>query len=95
MSENEFSKAFALVRENSKRLKACHTHHFPERMHKLGERLRCSRCGGDMHASDVLVYIKGYQDAVRDMSGEEAAAIVPDQIWPHWNSPLDGYSKNK
>lgn len=88
MSENLFAKTFAEVRANSKRLSECKRHHFPERLEKLGQRMRCSQCGGEMTATDVLVYIKGYQAAVRDMVGEEAAATVPGEIWPHYNSPM-------
>lgn len=63
----------AEVRANRARLEGCKRHRFePPALVKLGLKLTCSACGGEMHLTDISYYIAGY----------EAAGGLADDVWP-------------
>jgi hypothetical protein len=60
------------VKANLRKLSACPKHKFPGGKVRVGERVRCENCGGEMGLSNIGSYIAGY----------EAAGMPADDIWP-------------
>lgn len=68
----DFKKLAAMVIENRRKLKACPKHFFPVGKRKLGEKMVCQRCGGEMPFGEAMAYIDGYAVDGRN----------PADIWP-------------
>lgn len=69
---------WAEVRANRAKLNSCDRHRFdPPADRKLGDRLTCTRCFGEMSATDAVMYCRGYAAAGRD----------PHDIWPELEKP--------
>lgn len=62
----------AEVQENRRRVDGGPRHRFEPIKVKLGQRVRCGECGGEMRLPELGSYIAGY----------EAAGGNADDIWP-------------
>lgn len=60
------------VKANSAKLRACPRHRFPGGDVKIGQKLTCLACGGEMGIPSIADYVRGY----------EAAGGSADDIWP-------------
>lgn len=65
----------AKVQANSARLEGCKRHRFDYSTVKLGQRLKCTHCGGELQLTDAGTYVKGYI----------AAGGNAEDVWPGWN----------
>jgi hypothetical protein len=52
--------AVVYVRENAEKLRECRRHHFADVPPALGERWRCTECGGTLQITEVMSYCAGY-----------------------------------
>jgi hypothetical protein len=59
----EAGAILARVRENRRRLDGCARHHFTATAVRIGERLKCVHCGGELHLTDIGSYLAGYKAA--------------------------------
>jgi hypothetical protein len=64
----------AKVQSNRQTLEACPLHKFSATEVRIGQKLTCDACGGELSLTDIGNYIRGYQAA-----GKAAA-----DIWPAW-----------
>lgn len=69
--------AFAQVKANNRKLHACPAHKFDPSGYRMGMKLTCQNCDGEMRAPDIMNYARGYQ----------AAGGNPDLIWPGLLTP--------
>lgn len=65
------------VKENRSKLRACERHliDVPTSPVRLGQRVTCVRCGGNMGLAELGYYIQGY----------EAAGKSANDIWPGYS----------
>jgi len=64
------------VKENHRKLNACVKHRFPGgRIAKIGDKVTCLECGGQMGLVNICEYIAGYV----------AHGGSADDIWPGFN----------
>ena len=75
IDRKEVLDLWAEVRANRARLDACSRHRFSVETVKLGQKLVCDACGGQMSLIDVGNYIRGYQ----------AAGASASDIWPAYD----------
>lgn len=63
------------IKSNREALLSCARHAFPKRgpTYRLGEKLKCTRCGGLMSLPDAASYMRGYV-----AHGGSATDIIPD-----------------
>lgn len=75
MNKIDAKAILAEVRENHAKLRACKKHRFPAigDNYRLGQRMRCLACGGDMSLTDAVMYLRGYIAA-----GGNAQDVFPD-----------------
>ena len=76
----DFSALYNKVRENRDRLDACPRHFFPDLIVKprhLGQKAKCSVCGGEMDLIAINYYVRGF----------EAAGKSGNDIVPGWKEP--------
>lgn len=60
------------VKANHAKLRNCKRHRFPEGDVKIGQKMVCLECGGEMDLTRIGEYIRGYQ----------AAGGKADDVWP-------------
>lgn len=71
----DMRKLWLEVKANSQKLNSCPKHRYHGNEHvKLGMRVTCLECGGQMQTADLASYIRGY----------EAAGGDANDIWPGW-----------
>jgi hypothetical protein len=68
----EAGAILARVRENHRRLDGCRRHLFTATAVRIGEKLKCEHCGGEISLTNIGAYIAGYRAA-----GGDAADIWP------------------
>lgn len=71
-SADEWRAALAEIKANQERLANCPRHRFVPGEIKLGAKVRCEVCAGEIGLVDLGYYIAGY----------EAAGGEADDIWP-------------
>ena len=80
MDRSEYQKIFEEVRRNRKRLDNCTRHEIdPPKPYKLGMKLTCKRCAGQIDGPELLSYVRGYA----------AAGGNPDDVWPGISAEMD------
>ncbi len=69
------------VKENNRRLDACSRHHFPHQPdgYRIGQKLQCCHCRGEVSLTDAGNYLRGYV----------AAGGSPGDVMPDWR-PREG-----
>lgn len=72
MAKDWMAKIWEDMKLNHAKRSACKRHFFDSPEIKLGVRLICQNCGGEMMLSDVGFYISGYEAA-----GGNANDIIP------------------
>lgn len=65
------------VKANSARLKGCARHRFSGGKVKIGQKMTCLVCGGEMDLPRIGEYIRGYK----------AGGGSADDIWPEYEMP--------
>lgn len=65
----------AQVKDNHRKLWACKRHRFSVSEVRLGQKITCEECGGQMGLTEIGSYIRGYI----------AAGKPSTDIWPAWN----------
>jgi hypothetical protein len=66
------------VKENKRRLEGCKQHFFPQEKFKIGQKVACANCSGEMHLSEIADYIAGFV----------AAGGSAKEIMPAWSKPM-------
>ncbi len=64
---------FHAVRSNREKLRNCPAHLFLE-PYQFGKKIRCCKCGGEMHGTDLTSYLEGFKAAGGD----------PKTVWPEY-----------
>lgn len=64
------------VQANRRTLDGCPRHLFEEAEVRIGQKLTCKCCAGQMTLTDIGNYIKGYEAAGKDAT----------DIWPAWTT---------
>lgn len=63
------------VKENHRKLNACPRHRFEGKEVRIGQKMTCLECGGEMDLSRIGQYIDGYRAAGGDS----------DDVWPGYS----------
>lgn len=75
LSRDEMLRIWVEVKANNRKLDACVKHRFSGGTVKIGEKVTCLECGGNMMLVSVRDYIAGYQ----------ACGGNADDIWPDYH----------
>ena len=72
----DFAALWEQVKSNNRRLDVCPRHFFPHRPagYRIGQKLRCVHCEGEITLTDAGNYLRGYVAAGGD----------PADVWPDW-----------
>lgn len=70
---------WAEVKENLRKIRACSRHRFVAQAVKLGQKVVCQNCSGQMGLTSIGDYIAGYKAAGGDVN----------DIWPDYEGKSD------
>lgn len=84
----DYKALYNAVKINIDLLDACPRHYFPGltiEPRRLGQKAKCTKCGGEMRLEAINLYVRGY----------EAAGKSGNDIVPGWKEPGNEQPKRK